>query len=91
MSGKVLFVLMGVLLVNSNSINHLRHSCHFLSGSQTRLPAPSPLRTVRASFPAYSSSLFQGIFDTRFHNLFPGILMISMAIGMVQLNIARHA
>ena len=32
------------------------------SGSWTRLPAPSPLRTVHASFEAHGSSLYKGIF-----------------------------
>ena len=32
------------------------------SGSRTRLPAPGPPRTVRASFDAHGSSLYKGIF-----------------------------
>ena len=32
------------------------------SGSRTRLPAPSPLRTVHASFDAHGSSLYEGTF-----------------------------
>jgi hypothetical protein len=32
----------------------------WLSGSQTRLPASNPLRTVHASFPAHGSSLYKG-------------------------------
>ena len=31
-------------------------------GSRARLPAPSPLRTVRASFDAHGSSLYEGTF-----------------------------
>lgn len=33
------------------------HGRIWLSGSQTRLPASNPLRTVHASFPAHGSSL----------------------------------
>ena len=33
------------------------HGLIWLSGSQTRLPASNPLRTVHASFPAHGSSL----------------------------------
>src|ERR1700741_2364903 len=58
-------------------------------GSQARLPAPSPLRTVRASFPAYSSSLCQGIFRHPLSQLISGVLLNSMTTGMVQLNVAR--
>uniref|UniRef100_E6QSZ3 Uncharacterized protein n=1 Tax=mine drainage metagenome TaxID=410659 RepID=E6QSZ3_9ZZZZ len=32
------------------------------SGSQTRLPAPSPLRTVHATFTAHGSSLYKSVF-----------------------------
>lgn len=35
------------------------HGLIWLSGSQTRLPAPNPLRTVHASFPAHGSSLYK--------------------------------
>jgi hypothetical protein len=55
-----------------------------LSGCRGRLPAPSPLRTGHGSFDPSGSSLFQGIFhDTRFHNLISGVLLTSMATGMV--------
>ena len=38
------------------------HGRIWLSGSQTRLPASNPLRTVHASFPAHGSSLYKGTF-----------------------------
>ena len=58
------------------------------SGSQTRLPAPGPLRTVRASFPAYSSSLYEGILRHPVILLIFGVLIINMAIEMVHEKIA---
>lgn len=36
------------------------HGRILLSGSQTRLPASNPLRTVHASFPAHGSNLYKG-------------------------------
>lgn len=36
------------------------HGRIWLSVSQTRSPAPNPLRTVHASFPAHGSSLYKG-------------------------------
>lgn len=38
------------------------HGRIWLSGSQTRLPASNPLRTVHASFPAHGSSLCESTF-----------------------------
>ena len=58
------------------------------SGSRARLPAPSPLRTVRASFPAYGSSLSKASFDTRIHNRVFGVIPSSTAMKMVHLKIS---
>src|ERR1700730_14699990 len=70
--------------------NHCARETAASLGSQARLPTPSPLlRTVRASFPAYSSSLCQGIFRHPLLQLISGVLLNSMTTGMVQLNIAR--
>jgi cell wall assembly regulator SMI1 len=60
----------------------------FRSGSRARLPAPSPLRTVRASFPAYGSSLSKASFDTRLHNCVFGVILSSTAMEMVHLEIS---
>ena len=59
-----------------------------LSGSQTRLPAPSPLRTVHGSFEPHGSSLSKASFDTRLHHLFCGIKQTTTAVEMVHLKIA---
>jgi hypothetical protein len=41
---------------------------HLLSGKETTLPPSPPLRTVRAAFTAYRSSLSNALLRTRFHN-----------------------
>lgn len=62
----------------------------FLLGSRTRLPAPSPLRTVHGSFDPHGSSLCKGIFSIPgFTTIFFGILMTPTAIEMVYSKIAR--
>ena len=39
-----------------------------MSGKETTLPPSPPLRTVRAAFTAYRSSLSNALLRTRFHN-----------------------
>lgn len=69
---------------------HRATSCR-TSGSPTQLPAPSPLRTVHATFAAHGSSLYKGIFRYPVSLLkFPDILMIPTAIEMVHSKITRY-
>jgi hypothetical protein len=52
----------------------------YVSGSRTRLPAPSPLRTVHGSFDPHGSSLSKASFDTRFRNFCKAFMILIFSL-----------
>ena len=62
----------------------------FREGRRSPLLDPSPLRTVRASFPAYGSSLYKmyELFKHRLHCDSSVVMNLDMAVGMYQYTIA---
>lgn len=57
-------------------------SIDFMSGSSGALLRPRPLRTVRAGFPAYGSSLSITPHQSRFHNRKPFVAGCAVTLRM---------